>query len=98
MAALILAVFTSIPVISMPVILMPTVQAQECGNWVNEHIYAEDLGGGVYETTYYVAPQVFWNNETDSWESLLFENHTDASNMAIKKALILRTSFSGTSP
>lgn len=35
---------------------------------------------GTYTVKSSIGPQFFWNNETNNWESLLLEDHTDAPN------------------
>jgi len=57
-----------------------SVHAQATEGWVNRYSYDVDYGNGSHSTTSHIGVQVFWNNETEAWESLRLEDHRDASN------------------
>jgi hypothetical protein len=58
----------------------PSVQGLPVISWANRFTRQIDYGNGTYTSVSNIGPQVFWNNQTNSWQELLFENHTDLDN------------------
>jgi len=46
--------------------------------WVNRYTYDVDYGNRSHTSTSHIGVQAFWNNETSTWEELLFKDRSDA--------------------
>jgi len=57
-------------------IVMQEAKASPSESWSNRFSHQIDYGNGTYTLTLYISPQVFWNNITNSWQELRYENHS----------------------